>query len=68
MGLKLRVTTPGKLKRAVESILILATRKRTDILSNGTTDNPTISDLMRELSSIDPSIWVEKTLGYEVRK
>jgi hypothetical protein len=68
MGLKLRVTTPQNLKRAVESILVIASRKRIDIMSDDAVANPTITDLMRELSMNDPSLWVEKTLGYEVRK
>jgi hypothetical protein len=68
MGLKLRVTTPKNLKSAVESVLVIASTKKIDILTAGMISNPTITDLMRELSVNDPSIWVEKTLGYEVRK
>jgi hypothetical protein len=68
MGLKLRVTTPQKLRRAVESVLVIASRERIDILPGDTITNPTITDLMRQLSMKDPSLWVEKILGYEVRK
>ena len=31
-------------------------------------DNLTITDLMKELSEMDPSQWVERTIGYEVRE
>ncbi|MBM4136916.1 MAG: DUF4384 domain-containing protein [Nitrospira sp.] len=68
MGLKFRVHTPKGLKKAVESVLIIATKEETNLLSNKSIQNPTISDLMSELSEIDPSLWVEKTLGYEVRE
>jgi hypothetical protein len=68
MGLTLRVTAPGKLTRAIESVLIIAARQNIDILTNTSVDNPTISDVMRELSLIEPSVWVEKTIGYEVRR
>ncbi len=66
--LKLKVTTPGKLTRAVESVLIIATREEVDFLSKEDLKDATITDLMKELSELDPSLWAEKTVGYEVRK
>ncbi len=68
IGLKLRVSTPKKLSRAIESVLVIATTKHIDFLIDGSTEAPMITDLMRELSEVDPSLWAQKTVGYEVRK
>ncbi len=68
IGLKLRVKTPEKLSRAVESVLIIATKEKVDFLSDKAIETPTITDLMQELSKFDPSRWAEETVGYEVRK
>ncbi len=68
LGLKVRVTAPKKLSMAVESVLVIATREETDFLTDESIEAPVITDLMRELSEIDPSLWAEKTAGYEVRK
>lgn len=39
------------------------------VLSSGKkADEVTITDLMRELSEIEPTSWTEETVGYEVRK
>jgi len=66
-GMKLKVATPKGVKKAVESVLVIATKGKKSLLE-GNIENPTITDLMRELSEIDPSQWVEKTVGYEVRE
>ncbi len=68
LGLKLRVKTPRKLSKAVESVLIIVTKEKVDFLLDENIEEPTITDLMRELSEIDPSLWAEKTVGYEVRR
>ncbi|GMT47232.1 MAG: hypothetical protein IEMM0007_0798 [bacterium] len=68
LGLKLRVKTPEKLSRTVESILIIATKEKVDFLSDKAIATPTITDLMQELSKLDPSLWAEDTVGYEVSK
>jgi hypothetical protein len=68
LGLKLRVKTPKKLSKAIESVLVIATREKVEFLTDETIESPMITDLMRELSEIDPSLWAEKTVGYEVRK
>jgi hypothetical protein len=68
LGLKLRVKTPKKLSKAIESVLVIATREKVEFLADETIEAPMITDLMRELSEIDPSLWAEKTAGYEVRK
>ena len=67
-GLKLRVTTPKGLDRGIESVLIIATKEDGHFLSDTYIQNPTISDLMRELSELNQSSWAEKTVGYEVVK
>jgi len=67
-GLKLRVTTPENRSKATETVLIVATKEKEYFLEDGSTDNPTIADLMRELSELDQSQWAEKTIGYEVRR
>lgn len=67
-GLKLKVRTPKKVPKAVESVLVIATKKPVNFLTEHSIENPTITDLMRELSVLDPSQWVESTAGYEVRE
>ena len=67
-GLKLRVTTPKGLKSGIESVLIIATKEEGVFLTDPSIQNPTISDLMNELSRLDPGAWTEKTIGYEVVK
>lgn len=68
-GLKLRVNTPKKLKKAMESVLIIATKEEAHFLEDASVQNSTITDLMKELSELDESLsWSEKTVGYEVRK
>lgn len=68
LGVKLRAKTEGKLSKAVESVLIIATKEKVNFLSDKDIQEPTITDLMRELSEIDLSLWAEKTIGYEVRR
>lgn len=65
-GLKLRVTTPKGLKSGIESVLIIATKEEGLFLTDPDIQNPTISDLMNELSKLDPSSWAEEAIGYEV--
>ncbi|MBI4683316.1 MAG: DUF4384 domain-containing protein [Nitrospirae bacterium] len=68
LGLKLRVKAPKKQNRALESVLVIATKEKADLLSDGTPADPTLTDLLKMLSEIDPSLWAESTVGYEVRK
>lgn len=67
-GLKLKVRTPRGKKKAVESVLIIATKERSALLEDVKAKDLTITDLMKELSEMDPSQWVEQTVGYEVRE
>jgi len=68
LGLKLRVRTPKNASRVVETMLIVATKEKSGFLSGQKADDATITDLMKELSEIDASLWTEKIVGYEVRK
>jgi hypothetical protein len=68
LGLRLKVKTPKGAKKAVESVLVIATKERTELLKDKSVENPTITDLMREISDLDPSLWAEMTAGYEVRE
>lgn len=67
-GLKLKVSPPKGKKKAVESVLVIATKEKINLLSDKSIENPTLSDLMAELSEIDSSFWAQKTVGYEVRE
>lgn len=67
-GLKLRVRTPKGKKTAVESVLVIALKEKAPLLDARKNQDLTITDLMKELSEIDPSQWVEQAVGYEVRE
>ncbi len=66
-GFKLRVHTPKNLSKAYETIMIIATKEKKEFLS-AESENATLSDLMRELSLLEPSFWVDAVIGYEVRR
>lgn len=68
LGLKLKVRTPKNLSRVVETMLIVATKEKIDFLSAKKADAVTITDLMKEVSETDASLWTEQTVGYEIRK
>ncbi len=65
VGLRLRVKTPEGIKKALESIVVIATKENQEFLNN--IEQPTIIDLWKELSEIDSSQWGEEMVGYEVR-
>jgi len=67
-GLKIRVRTPRGKAKAVESVLIIATKEKAALLEDVKNKDLTITDLMKELSEMDSSAWVEQTVGYEVRE
>jgi uncharacterized protein DUF4384 len=67
-GLRLKVKTPKGVKQSIESVLVIATKEKTALLADKSLENPTITDLMKELSELDPSLWAESTAGYEVRE
>lgn len=67
-GIRMVVRTPKGKKKAVESVLVIATKEKAALLEGRKDENLTITDLMKELSETDPSTWVDKTVGYEVRE
>lgn len=67
-GIKIVVRTPRGRKKAIESVLVIATKENRSLLEGRADRDLTITDLMRELSELDPSQWVERTVGYEVRE
>jgi len=67
-GVRLRARLPSKVAQALESVLMLATKSKQNFLVGKIPEETTITDLMQELSELDPSEWTEKTLGYEVRR
>lgn len=66
MGLRLRVNVPAGVKKALESILIIATKNDHNFIQG--IKEPTIIDLWKELSEIDSTLWAEDMTGYEVRR
>ncbi len=67
-GIRLKVRTPKEASKAIESVLVIASKEKVDFLTKDSIQNPTITDLMKQLSELDPSEWVERTEGYEVRE
>lgn len=67
MGMRLRVSVPKDTSSALETIIIIGTKEKISLLSCEDTEEPTVTDLMNELSRIDQSLWTEKVIGYVVR-
>lgn len=61
------VRTPKNLSKAIESVLVIATKERVDFLAGKDESGTTVTDLMKELSELE-SPWAWGTVGYEVRK
>ena len=68
MGFKIRIRTPRNSSRAIETMLIVATKEKIDFLTDKNAGEATLTDLMQGVSEIDPTLWIEKVVGYEVRK
>ena len=49
-------------------MLIFATTGKAALLESRKDQDLTITDLMKELSEIESSEWVDKTVGYEVQE
>jgi len=65
LRLHLRVKTPEGLKKALESLVVVATKEALEFLND--INQPTVIDLWKELSEIDSSQWGEDVVGYGVR-
>lgn len=61
------VRTPRNLSKAIESVLVIATKERVFFLAGKDQGETTVTDLMKELSELE-SPWAWGTVGYEVRK
>jgi len=68
MGISIAVATPKEKSKAVETVLVIATKAQPHFLENAVKDTATITDLMRQLSDIDSTLWASKAIGYEVRR
>ena len=66
LGLCLRAKVPDGVQKAIESIVVIATKQDDELLQN--VKGPTLIDLWRELSEMNPSVWAEDMVGYEVRR
>lgn len=68
MGISLEVATPKNIGKAVETVLVIATKAKPHFLEDIDENAATITDLMRQLSDIDSTYWAFKAVGYEVRR
>ena len=62
-GLKLRVRTPKDKSTAVESVVIIATKEEGHFLEDTALQNPTFTDIMKELAVLaehDPAFFPVK--------
>ena len=67
MGLKLRAHTLEGQSRSHESIMVVATRERVELLDE-MQRAPTLNDLMHELAELDPGDWAQAVRGYVIMK
>ena len=78
MGIRLRVFPPAGVKRSMERIKVIATRKKRDLIKSKFRegifqvyegkDTGLMTDLLRELALLEDSDWAEATVPYEVYK
>lgn len=78
MGILLRVFPPAGANKALEKIKLIATTKKIDLLRGKIReglyqvfpgqDTALVTDLLKELSTLEESEWAETTVPYEVRR
>lgn len=78
LGVKLRVTLPKNVRKAVEYIKVIATRKPISLVSDKTPDGVfhtfegaeagMIKDVVKRLAQLEDEDWTEATVPYEVRQ
>ncbi|MEW6325541.1 MAG: DUF4384 domain-containing protein [Nitrospirota bacterium] len=78
LGIRLRVSAPPGLRRATEKIKIIVAKKKLNVSGMGIKqgvfsqssgkDTAMMTDLLKQLASLDGDEWAEATLPYEVRK
>lgn len=67
-GVIFRVRTPEESKTAYESVLVIATKEKADLLANAKPGQAMLADLLKELHRIDFSKWAQRTVGYKVQR
>jgi hypothetical protein len=66
-GLKIKTSQLRGMNSTVESILVIATKKKVRFLEGKHIEHPTITDVMRELALYDQSPWATRVVSYDVR-
>lgn len=67
MGLRVRAHTLEGHKKSHESLMIIATTRKMDLLDD-MESAPTMTSLMNQLASLDQAVWAQETKGYIVMK
>jgi hypothetical protein len=78
LGIRLRVYLPEGMRKAVEYIKVIGTKKPVSLIADHTgqgvfqtfdgTEHGMIQDMVKRLALLDDADWSETTLPYEVRK
>lgn len=77
LGIKMKLILPKGKEKAVESILVVATKEKQEFLKERfknseegreETEPITLTELLKEITNLDISSWAEATVGYEIRK
>lgn len=77
LGIKMKPILPKGKEKAVESILVVATKEKQEFLKerfkkseqgSEETEPITLMELLKEIANLDISSWAESTVGYEIRK
>lgn len=77
LGIKMKPILPKGKEKAVESILVVATKEKQEFLKerfkkseqgSEETEPITLMELLKEIANLDISSWAEATVGYEIRK
>ena len=63
----MKVQTPAGLRKAVESLVVIATKGGDEEFLQDV-KSPNLIDLWQELSHIDSSAWADEMVGYEIRR
>lgn len=78
LGVRLRVYLPEGMRKAVEYIKVIGTKKPVSLIGNQTGEGPFLTfsgnehglilDMVKRLALLDDADWSEVTLPYEIRK
>ena len=64
-GIKIRALPPKGVEDTMESVVVVATKKKAKFLKEKK-EHPALTDLLAELSAMDRKQWAEKTVGYRI--